>query len=116
MSTQPPNPTAVLDTYHERSSLTPRFRPIDCQFDIHDEAMPEQNFSELLYQATVGAEKLCPVWDGHEIRIRALQHMTTLHLQRKLAKLVKEMVKSQKATDDQMDDLHKALKDYSTSA
>ena len=46
------------------------------------------------------------------LRIRALQHMTTIHLQRRLALLAENIMSSKTATEAQMDRVHEVLKDY----
>ena len=46
------------------------------------------------------------------LRIRAMQHMTIIHLQRKLAILAEDIVSSKTATETQMDRVQDALKDY----
>ena len=48
------------------------------------------------------------------LRIRAMQHMTIIHLQRKLAILAEDIVSSKTATETQMDRVQDALKDYGT--
>ena len=46
------------------------------------------------------------------LRIRALQHMTIIHLQRKLAVLAEDIMNSKTATETQMDRVQEVLKDY----
>ena len=48
------------------------------------------------------------------LRIRALQHMTIIHLQRKLAVLAEEIVSSKTATEAQMDRVQETLQAYGT--
>lgn len=49
------------------------------------------------------------------LRVRALQHMTIIHLQRKLAVLAEDIVSSKTATEEQMDRVQGVLKDYGMS-
>ena len=46
------------------------------------------------------------------LRIRALQRMTIIHLQRRLAILAEEIVSSKTATEAQMDRVQETLKEY----
>lgn len=46
------------------------------------------------------------------LRIRALQHITVIHLQRRLAVLAEDIISSKTATEKQMDRVQEALKDY----
>ena len=46
------------------------------------------------------------------LRIRALQHMTVIHLQRRLAVLAEDIISSKTATETQMDRVQEVLKDY----
>jgi hypothetical protein len=49
----------------------------------------------------------------HTIRVRALQHMTIIHLKRKLAVEVAEMVQNTTTNADQMERIRLALEQYS---
>ena len=46
------------------------------------------------------------------LRIRALQHMTIIHLQRRLAILAEDIISTRTATETQMDRVQEVLKDY----
>lgn len=46
------------------------------------------------------------------LRIRALQHMTIIHLQPRLAVLAEDIISSKTATEEQMDRVQGVLKDY----
>ena len=50
--------------------------------------------------------------DAPTLRIRTLQHMTVIHLQRRLAVLTEDIISSKTATEMQMDQVHEVLKDY----
>ena len=49
------------------------------------------------------------------LRIRTLQHMTVIHLQRRLAVLAEDIISSRTATETQMDRVQDVLKDYGQS-
>lgn len=49
------------------------------------------------------------------LRIRTLQHMNILHLQRRLAVLTEDIRSSKTATEAQMDRIQETLKDYGTA-
>lgn len=51
---------------------------------------------------------------GPTLRIRALQHMTILHLQRRLALLAEDITSSKTATEAQMDRVQETLKEFGT--
>lgn len=82
------------------------------------------DFSRMLYHAAfydrdVKKEKEGPLFTEAgprepKLRIRALQHMTVLHLQRRLAVLAEDIVSSKTATEAQMDQVQETLKDYGT--
>lgn len=74
----------------------------------------------MLYRAAFNDGKECPLFTEHgldgqpTLRIRALQHMTILHLQRKLAILAEDIVSSKTATEAQMDRVQETLQVYGT--
>ena len=80
------------------------------------------DFSRLLYQAAFNDSKKerkeAPLFkesgtDGAPtLRIRALQHMTIIHLQRRLAVLAEDIMSSKTATETQMDRVQEVLKEY----
>lgn len=65
-------------------------------------------------------EKICPLFteDGFRgvptVRIRTLQHMTIIHLKRKLAILAEDIMSSKTTTEAKMDRVQETLKDYGT--
>ena len=81
------------------------------------------DFSRMLYRAAFNDGKKgkeCPLFTEHglrgkpTLRIRILQHMTILHLQRKLAILAEDIVSSKTATEAQMDRVQETLQVYGT--
>lgn len=65
-------------------------------------------------------EKICPLFteDGVRgvptLRIRTFQHMTIIHLKRKLAILAEDITSSKTTTEAKMDRAQETLKDYGT--
>lgn len=80
------------------------------------------DLSRMLYQAAFNDQKKerkeAPLFtesgvDGAPtLRIRTLQHMTVIHLQRRLAVLAEDIISSKTATETQMDRVQEVLKDY----
>ena len=80
------------------------------------------NLSRMLYHAAFNdakkEQKEAPLFTESGIngaptlRIRALQHMTIIHLQRRLAVLAEDMISTRIATETQMDRVQEVLKDY----
>ena len=80
------------------------------------------DLSHMLYQAAFNdykkERKEAPLFTKYGVdgaptlRIRVLQHMTVIHLQRRLAVLAEDIISSRTATETQMDRVQEVLKDY----
>lgn len=79
------------------------------------------NFYEALMTASIRpTNKPAPLYEEdngvHTIRIRALQHMTIIHLKRLLAREVAQMLDANRTSNDQMERVRTILEQYSKGA